>query len=685
MMMRDGGDLMLGPVGGMKLLELPTDYGIVEANLDRYSRAGAGHREWAARATEATDFAENRQWTEAEKAKLREEGRPCVTKNYIMPLLKLAQGYFSQNDYDITVLPAMNALGKQDVAETFTHIIKMIGEANGTKWNDIEVFMNGRITGRAFWDVRLNFQKSVYGDITERVMDEFDVRMDPEADTYDPANWSYVQEERWLSIADILTLFGPDGVEAAQILTAGGLSVTAHGYPFGLDFDRPVKAFGLDKMLQFGYQSGISAYGRAIDEHLNLNRKLIRAIDCQHRVLKRVNYLVDLETGMEKILPHDWPQEKLQRMMQWVAMRQMPVDMRTGIKKVVRWTTTAGDRVLWDDWSPYDDFTVIPYFPYFRKGFTQGAVEPLVDQQREINKRASSMLHIIMTTANSGWIEEENSLDEINSQLLSDEGARPGIRIKYKKGSTPPQKIQPSVPPTAMKMLEDTAKDDMKFISNINDSFSGTLDRVQSGRAVLARQKQSAVGLQPEMDNFSRSKELKGRKMVNLIQNFYTEERVFRTVGDDGTEMQITINKREAAGDITNNVITGAYEVAVDESPMSATFMQGQFEEGKEMIQLGIQIPPDIMVDMSSMPKKKEIKQRLKEQAIAALDQARVQDIQAKASIGVPPNAPVPPVATGGPAAAAVPPPPSAPQVNPPQPSAPAPGIVPPGDLRTVI
>lgn len=39
--------------------------------------------------------------------------------------------------------------------------------------------------------------------------------------------------------------------------------------------------------------------------------------------------------------------------------------------KRIRWSVSTKDTTLHDDWSPYDRFTKIPYFPYFRRGQTR--------------------------------------------------------------------------------------------------------------------------------------------------------------------------------------------------------------------------------------------------------------------------------------------------------------------------
>ena len=67
-------------------------------------------------------------------------------------------------------------------------------------------------------------------------------------------------------------------------------------------------------------------------------------------------------------------------------------------------TVTADDVVLDDDWSIYRSFTIVPFFPYFRRGNPFGPVDNLIDPQNLLNKTSSQELHIVNTTANSGWV-----------------------------------------------------------------------------------------------------------------------------------------------------------------------------------------------------------------------------------------------------------------------------------------
>lgn len=670
------------------LLDLPQGNDVVAANHDRYRRGSQGHEEWAKMARVCVDFLEGKQYTQAEIAVMESEGRPFIIKNKIAPLFRLLQGFAEQNRYELKFMPGNDGTSTQAISEALSATNKQIDEQNDSDWNDAEVFQDGIACGRGFWDERISFASNRFGDIKETVLDPFEVIIDGEAESYDPneenRGWNFWTYNRWMSISDIYTMYGPLAFNQLGPLQGSIPLLDGDYYGTSRIYDKPDTSFNQSKDVRHDYEWG-NLYQGKYPDHFIANRRLIRVLDCQHKVLKRVNYFMDMETGEEKIIPDQWPRERIQKVMQWAMEHQLPLNIATGVKKVIRWTVTAGDRTLWDDWSPYDRYTIVPYFPYFRRGATRGMINDLIDPQRELNKRSSALLHIIMSTSNSGWMYEADALEEDMKRALEDEGGRPGIHIEYKTGKKAPERIQPAAIPSNVKLLEDQATQDLKEISGINDSALGQIDRVQSGRAILARQKQSVVGADSWFKNFSRGRQLKGKQRLALIQGFYTEPRLIISRSGSGGDKQIWINARDAAGEIVNNVSFGRYNIAVEEAPLSASFMQGQFEEALELVKAGIPIPPDILVGLSSMPNKEEIKQALKEQRLMQEDSARLQEYGMKSSMGIPPQMPAPQVVVDGqpPVVVAQPPPqgmmppPGQPGMPPQQLPAPQPGASP--------
>lgn len=622
------------------------DINTIELQLDRFYRAREAMRPWAELATTCVDFVEGRQITEADRQEMAEQGRPFIVLNKISPLVRLVKGYFRQNRTQLNFKPGSDGIGNQATADALGKTNKQIDEMNASDWNNAECFYDGLICARGYFDTRLDFENNVYGEIKETAKDPFSTYPDPEGTGYDPKTWGYVQTGTWVSITDLRQLFGEGAAQLVDFGTGlyGQFPVRGDGGLTGTENDKsPLRTFGLHEELTRGFDAqyfgAVQSYN--IFDHINKERRLIRLIECQHRVWTKGAYAIDMQTGDRRPIPMHWTRERIAKLEEYCRTNNVPITIADGTYKRIRWTVTAADRVLYDDWSLYRDFTITPYFPYFRRGVTRGMIEDLIDPQTEINKRRSNMLHILTTMAHSGWMYEEGSLTEETETTLEEEGARPGIHVKYKKGYKAPERIMPGIPSRGHELAGTEASEDLKQIAGINDSALGQLDTVQSGRAVEARQRQAVVGLEEYFDNWDRTMELKGRVRLNIIQDYYTEPRIIRFVGADGKDQITMINAIDAAGKIINDVSLGTYSIALDKQPLAATFKDAQFNEAIELKKLGIPVPDDILVDLSSMPGKDVIKARL-EQAIVAQNAAA--GLPPPPGVSTPAAAPAPPM-----------------------------------------
>ncbi len=589
------------------------DFAVLALQMDRFTRAKIGHRDWALTAKTCVDFVEGRQWGEADLAALAEAGLPALTLNKVKPLVKLLKGYFRSNRYDIAYLPGADGGGSDEIAELLTRLSKHLDVVNQSGWADGHVFDDGITGGRGFLDSRLDFGRTVLGEIKETVLDPFAVFLDPEADSYDPNDWGWVQTHSWMSWEDLVHLYGQASAAEAGMLQETGIPVgTATGAEF-FDDITPQRFFGqTDPTL-----TDLSAYGvdmsmLPLQDLVNRQRKLIRVIECQHRQRVLQNRFVDLQTGTFVTIPEHWDRNRIAQILAWAEGQGQALTVDKAWLPRVRVTVTAADRIVFDDWSIYRTFTVVPFFAEFRRGITTGLVHDLLDPQREVNKRRSALLHYVMTTANSGWMIEEDSVEEDVKEQLRASGAKPGVVVEYKAGRPKPERITPMMPPQALRLLEEAATSDIKEIAGINDAAMGQMDRVQSGRAIQARQRQSVLGAEVYFDNFARYQEIKGRKRVELIQDFYTEPRILRVRNpESGQSQDIQINWQTAAGEIENDVTLGTYLATVETSPVSDTFLEGVFDDAMTLRQQGVPIPSDVLVDLSTLPGKATLKERI--------------------------------------------------------------------------
>lgn len=589
---------------------------LVLVMADRFNRDSDALSQWAPDAKRCVEFFEGKQWSEEQLRVMEREQRPALTFNKIAPLIRLVLGYHRNTRSDTRFLPSHDGSGSSEVAEALTKIIKQSATETGQEYVDGEVFMDGILTGRGYYDYRLDFERNDLGEIRARAKDPFSVYPDCEADSYDSREWNRVTESRWVCLDEVEYTYGrPAATMLSGLVHRGGYM---GGIPYSLaEFTEeltPWRTFS-------GANEGDSA--AAIHSYMtncyDPARKNIRLIDTQHYVRVKARCIIDLDTGTRQVVPDAWDEEKVRKVMQWLedrcwaAGKANPFRLAIRPMKRVRWTTMVGDLIVFDAWSPYESFTIVPYFPYFRRGKTRGAVDDLIDPQMEVNKRRSAQIDIITRTANSGWSYHETSLSEDGKARLESDGAMPGYNMEW-RGEREPRRIEPGVPPTSMERLEEKAVADLKEISGINDSALGQLDRVQSGRAIEARQRQSVIAIQTYMDNMTRTKRISGEKLLEMVQQHYTEERTFAILNDNGDHVPISINQREAAGRILNDVTVGKYVVDINETPLSASFLSAQFDELLQMVEKGL-LPPaavmDVAVDISSLPRKDTLKQRV--------------------------------------------------------------------------
>lgn len=586
---------------------------------DRWQRAYMAQSKWAEAATKCVNFLEGRQWTEEQVRARRAAGRPALTYNQIAPLARLMAGYFAENRIDTTYQPSSDAQSREDVAEALTLVRKQISQTSAEPDIDVDVWGDGIATGRGFYREKLDFEDNDLGEIIIDEQDPFSVYIDPEATKYDPKKWGYTVIANDVSLDEIEASCGQVAAGLVRPFVNGQTpSMPVSMLPPGEDV-RPMRGFG-GKDGDFGdwWDTYYGLMGPLADPY----RKTIRVLEHEYWVSRMGRVFIDIETGDKSIIPEDWDDQKISKVLWW-SQNVAKNRLRIAWKRIrqVRWTITAGDVIVYDDWSKFDHLSLVGFFPYFRHGVTRGAIDDLIDPQSQVNTHESNWTDSVNRSGNPGWSYHEDALTPEQEARLARFGSTPGFRMKW-KGDKEPKRIEPGSPAVDMQRLAADNADKLSRISGINESMQGMVDKVQSGKAVLAQQKQGAIGIQPYMTSMSRTKRLLGRNALQDIQKYYTEQRIVRVMGEDGKLAMKIINQEQT--DPTNgltskllDVTRGKYEVATDESPLSATFANGQFEEMMGIMDRVSSSPAmaifgDLMIEQSSLPNKEEWTERFK-------------------------------------------------------------------------
>ncbi len=569
-------------------------YAVASEQWYRYTRArDAGHTEYVEMAKKCDAFYRGEQWSEQDKAKLNAEGRPTLTINTILSTVNTVLGEQANKRGDVRFLPKRDA--SQEIAEVLNKLFLQIGDSNQLDWLESQIFADGIIQERGYFDVRIDFDDHIEGEVRIESKDPLDILIDPDAKNYDPKTWGEFFETRWLSLEEIEDIYGQ---RKADKLRSIGLNNQYYGRD---SMDIVDNRFGDTTNLYNGNNNS--------DEERSI--KSVRVIERQHRKMATVSMYVDNEKGDMRQVPDNWSEGRINSFAKQAGLSVIKKRIRR-----VRWTVTADKVVLHDEWSPYNDFTIVPFFPYFRRGKPFGIVRNLISPQEQLNKISSQELHIVNTTANSGWVVEGGSLSNMTEDELEERGAETGLIITYNRGSQPPVKIQPNQIPTGLDRIGQKAANNIKEISGVSDSLMGFDSAEVSGVAIQAKQARGQVQIQVPLDNLARTRQILALKILDLLQAYYTEERVIQITDfqkPENPREEMTINQRQPDGKMFNDITAGEYDVAITTQPSRDTYNDSQFAEAISLRTAGVAVPDDAIISYSHLAQKDELAKRVRD------------------------------------------------------------------------
>lgn len=588
---------------------MPQNYKVANEQWERYTYCrDNGHLDYLNKSRVCEDYFAgypDRQWDPAVAAELRRQRRPNLTINKILSTMSSIIG--EQIDLRMEVAFKATSGAPSDNADILTKVFKYISNRNQLNWARTEMFADGGITSRGFLDVRMNFDRSTTGDITIECLNPRNVIPDPDASEYDPDKWNDVIITQWMTADDIEHLYSP---KDAELLRARSESVWEYGYD---SIDQLRDRFGGSVGLG-GLPSYSNEHGG--DDHVT---RMIRVINRQHRKLGKEKYVIDLKTGDRKCIPESMERDRIAAMLE-ASNAQQPgrfvIDEYPA--KKIRWTVTADDVVLHDKWSPYKHFTTVPFFPIFRKGTTIGFVENLISVQDLLNKVTSQELHVINTTANSGWKVKRGSLMNMTADELEMHGARTGVVLELDDVQNA-EKIQPNQVPQGLDLLSRKAENYIKAISARGDAQMGMTRADVSADQIEANNAYGDVGLKPALDNLARTDHILARNVLDLVQEYYTDPRIMRITNNDltGEQTEIKINWPDPqTGEVLNDVSLGEYEIQVVQQKSAQTLEDIQFQQAVALRkELGVAIPDEFLLENSNLINKTAIIAKMKENA----------------------------------------------------------------------
>lgn len=318
--------------------------------------------------------------------------------------------------------------------------------------------------------------------------------------------------------------------------------------------------------------------------------------------------LVDVESGETLEWPGD--EEALRDYMQmYPGVKQYKQEIPT-----VKLAITVNGRLMYNGKNPFNidryPFVAVfcyfePYIPYYPWKI-QGVVRGLRDAQVIYNRRKVIELDILESQINSGMKYKEGALVDPNDAFLSGQGRQLAIRQGFTM-----EDVQifpsPSIPESTF-IVSERMGSEMMEISCVNEELLGVADG-QDVTGVLAQVRQAAglTTLQTIFDQLDGSQKQLGDLFLELIIKNFIPGKVEKILGKPPQE------------EFYNKAFQ-KYACCVEEGMLTTSQRQMQFAQLLQLQELGIDVPPDILVEATTLQRK--------EQLIASLQAQKQQQAQ---------------------------------------------------------
>lgn len=596
------------------------------------------------------EFVQGKQWDEADVNSLRSAGVDALTINKLKPIIKLITGIERQSKSDFVAFPE----GGEDSlpAEIVTRLLKNVTKTSQAEQKLSEQFKHGAICGGCFLEPFIDYSYDIInGEMKFKKVSIINVLWDPDAKEYDLSDSRFMMKfSLGLSRDQVLMLF-PDKEKVIDSMSDG------FKFPF-------------DNMNQYSESREEFGYPRNSGQQLDGDNPVATydLCDYYYRELEDKFFVADRKTGMieEKSSKDEAEQIASQIPGSVIIKRKVPV---------IKICQIIGNEIMYegDSWT-YPSWKSYPLIPFFSEWITeelgnksyniQGIIRSVKSLQREFNKRRTQELRHLNSSANSGFVIDENGLNADEEEKLKRFGSSPGIVVK-KKPNAGFERISPMPLSQGHAQLAEENTQDLKEASGVNPDLLANDSMSQSGRAILLKQRQGLVMQQEMLDNFSFTKKMVGKFILSQIKELFTVESAMKVLGDQfisenftvpvtlvlhraqqkimsGKENEITQLEQNtllqypgnspenpAVDPLTNQPIMmvdtddaqvtinqilsdpdiGKYDVSIGEGPFNETIKMMNFIEITDLAKQGIPIPPTVLIKLSSIPEseKKEI------------------------------------------------------------------------------
>lgn len=554
------------------------DEDLLKQARDDLSRCEERERDNRAAYREDVKFARlGEQWDERLKEQRRIDGRPCLTINKLPPFIRQVVNDARQNKPSIKVLP-QDSGADPETAEIISGLIRNIESSSDADTAYDTALDNAATGGFGYFRINLAYAHDESWDqdiVFERIPDPLRVYGDPDSMAADSSDWNVA----------FVTELVPKKEFERRYPKAAPIDFSADCYANGWSEN--------DSVLVAEYWTREPV------------RKAILLLNTGE-VVEQSAYETNQEDYLANgVVPVGEPREVLgHKVTQYVLTGAEVLEKNEWAGKFIPIVPVYGEEVVLDG----------------RRHF-RSLIRDARDSQVMYNAWRTASTELVALAPKAPFIGRKGAF-ETDADKWATANTSTHAFIEYDGPEAPQRQPFAGVPAGAIQEALN-ASDDMKAIIGIYDAGIGARSNETSGRAIMARQKESDTSTFHFIDNLSRAIRHAGRIIIDLIPHVYSAGRVLRIFGEDGTPQSIQVgeNPQEGMNEQGERIQAiyalglGRYDLTVTVGP---SFNTRREEAATQMIEL-IRAYPDaapIMGDLLAKnldwPGADEIAERLK-------------------------------------------------------------------------
>lgn len=558
--------------------------GVYESELDRQgtNRADMARDE---------DFYDNLQWREDDAQELKERGQVPLVYNVISSSVNWVIGTEKRGRTDYKVLPRRADAGKP--AERKSQLMKYLSDVNRSPFARSRAFEDCVKVGIGWLEV--GSQDESDGEaVVVRYESWRNVLWDSASHQQDLSDCRYVFRTKWVDLDVAIAMF-PDrkGILTSSVNTDHTWSADSEGDEVMDSMESALNSSGSNRSFSFEYQ-----------------RERVRLIECWYLRPTQAHVMIGGDFNGELFDVND-PAPAHVADIEAGNARAMPkkakMTMHVGI--------FCSKGMLYHDVSPYRHnrfpFTPIWCYRRGRDGQPYGMIRGMRDIQEDINKRASKALWIL---SSNKTIMDEGAVDDLDT--FAEEVARPDAIIVKKAGKQLELNADRELAPAHLDLMQRSISM-IQSLSGVTDENMGRKTNATSGIAIQSRQEQGSMSTAGIFDNLRYAVQVHGEKELAMIEQYFTEEKMFRITNMRGTPQYISVNDGTPENDITRTKA----DYVISEEDWRATVRQAQTQELLELLQQLAPVAPqmaitllDLVVESMDVPSREEIVKRIRQQ-----------------------------------------------------------------------